>query len=277
MKHFCPKSLLCQDSSLFVLLCASLWLFISENPVFSQTNISDDTLAKISFIQNLNAQIPTDLSFRDETGQIVQLKNYFGKKPVVLVLGYYECPMLCTLVLNGLVESMQDLRWSIGKEYEVVNISIDPNEKPALAAAKKRTYLKRYGRDGAANGWHFLTGDAPAIEKISQTVGFQYAYDVTSKQYAHPSGFVVLTPDGRVSKYFFGVTFSARELYAGLQAASTRSIGSRIQELVLLCFHYRPITSKYGAAIMFSVRGLAIATMAGLAFLVFKACRSRPA
>src|ERR1041385_7875603 len=182
MRPLSAKSLRWERKSFLVLFCASLWLFVSRPSVLSQTNTSDDVLAKISFVQKLNAEIPTDLTFRDETGQIVQLKNYFGKKPVVLVLGYYECPMLCTLVLNGLIESMQDLRWTVGKEYEVVDISIDPNEKPTLAAAKKRTCLKRYGRDGAATGWHFLTGDAPAIEKISQTVGFQYAYDPASKQ-----------------------------------------------------------------------------------------------
>jgi len=254
----------------YLTLC--FWPYVA----FSQTNLSDEALAKITFAQNLNSQLPTDVTFRDEAGQLVELKNYFNKRPVVLVLGYYQCPMLCNLVLNGMVESMQDLRWTIGKEYEVIDISIDPTEKPALAAAKKRNYLKRYGRDEGAAGWHFLTGDAPPIQKVAQAVGFQYSYDAVSKQYAHPSGFVVLTPDGKISKYFFGVTFSARELHRALEAASTRSIGSRIQELVLLCFHYRPITSKYGAAIIFSVRALAIMTIVGLGLLISKAAPRQP-
>jgi len=255
-------------------LCITFFLCTSA---FCQTNLSDDALAKITFIQNLNAQIPTQLTFRDETGQSVQLANYFGKKPVVMVLGYYECPMLCNLVLNGMIESMQDLRWTIGNQFDVVNISIDPRETPSLASAKKRACLKRYGRDQAAAGWHFLTGNRPAINEIARAVGFQYAYDEVAKQYAHPSGFVVLTPDGKISRYFFGVTFSARELHAALEAASSRSIGSRIQDFVLLCFHYRPITSKYGAAIMLAVRSLAIATVTGLALLIFKMIRKEKA
>jgi protein SCO1/2 len=249
---------------LFVSFCASLWPFISG------AALSDATLAALTFDQKLGSQIPTPLAFRDENGGVVQLGSYFNKKPVLLVLGYYQCPMLCGLVLNGMTESMQDLRWSVGKEYEVINISIDPSETAGLASAKKRACLKRYGRDQAVAGWHFLTGDESSIKQVAAAVGFQYAYDAESKQYAHPSGFVVLTPDGHISKYFLGVTFSARDLQASLAAASNRSVGSRIQDLVLLCFHYRPITSKYGAAIMLTVRTLGIATVFSLGFLMVK-------
>ncbi len=256
--------------SFFVSLCAFLWAFLSTS-----APLSDDSLAAITFEQKLGEQIPSQLTFRDENGQPVQLGTYFGKKPVILLLGYYECPMLCGLVLNGMTESMQDLRWTIGKEFEVVNISIEPRETAALASAKKRTYLKRYGRPEAAAGWHFLTGDEASIKEIAHDIGFQYAYDEVSKQYAHPSGFVVLTPDGRISKYFLGVTFSARDLQGALATASSRSIGSRIQEFVLLCFHYRPITSKYGSAIMLSVRTLAIGTVLGLGFLIVKMGRTK--
>ncbi|HSU56062.1 MAG TPA: SCO family protein [Candidatus Dormibacteraeota bacterium] len=235
--------------------------------------LPDSTLAQIEFDQRPGTQISPDLTFTDEEGQAVQLNKYFGTKPTILLLGYYECPMLCAMVLNGLIESLQDIRSNVGKDFEVVDISIDPRETPSLAAAKKRSCLKRYGRDGAAAGWHFLTGSEENIRKISAEVGFHYVYDPISKQYAHPSGFVVLTPDGRISRYFFGLQFPARDLYAALQAASTRSIGSRIEQLVLLCFHYRPITSKYGALIMGTVRVLAVATVLTLAWLIIGMAR----
>ncbi|HWI58283.1 MAG TPA: SCO family protein, partial [Bacillota bacterium] len=188
--------------------------------------LSDTTLAGISFEQKLNTQVSLDLPFRDEAGNPVRLGNYFGHKPVILVLGYYECPMLCSLVLNGMVESLEDLKWSIGNQFEVVNISINPRESPALAAAKKRNYLKRYGRAGAEPGWHFLTGEEPAIQRLADEVGFQYAYDAASRQYAHPSGLIILTPEGKVARYFFGVTFASSEVYAALKAASGNQIGS---------------------------------------------------
>lgn len=258
---------------MFVFAC-TLAGFRSHSFASQPQPLSDDTLAAINFEQKLGTQISLDLTFVDETGAKVHLRDYAGKKPLLLNLGYYECPMLCGLVLNGMVESLQDLRWTVGKQFDVVNISINPDETPALAAAKKRSCLKRYGREEASQGWHFLTGDKIASETIARQVGFHYEYDPISKQYAHPSGFVILTPDGRISKYFLGITYSARELQAAIAAASTRSIGSRIQDFVLLCFHYHPITSKYGAAIMFSVRALAILTMVGLIFLIVKSNRT---
>jgi len=229
--------------------------------------LSDAELANIKFEQKLDSQVSLDLAFRDETGGNVRLGEYFGHKPVILVLGYYRCPMLCSLVLNGMVETLQDLRWTVGKEYEVVNVSINPSETPALAAAKKRTCLKRYGRAGASQGWHFLTGDEANIQRLADQVGFHFAYDNSTKEYAHPSGFIILTPQGRVARYFFGVQFSPRELYPALLSASSQTIGTRVQELVLLCFHYRPITSKYGALIMTCVRLMAVATVVGLGWL----------
>jgi protein SCO1/2 len=174
-----------------------------------------------------------------------------------------------------MVEGLQDLRWSIGKEYDVINVSIDPHETASLAAAKKRSYLKRYGRDSAQAGWHFLTGDADSIQHLADEVGFRYAYDPLSKQYAHPSGLVVLTPDGKISRYLFGVTFSPRDLYTSLETASSRKIGSRIQDLILLCFHYRPITGRYGNIIMITVRVLGIATLLGLPALIVTMARKQ--
>ncbi len=267
-----PVAVLCR----FSLVCAFLAASCCSNfaaPSVPADNLTDSHLAEIKFDQKLNETISLDLHFRDENGRDVRLADYFSNKPVILVLGYYGCPMLCTLVLNGMVEGLQDIRWSIGKEYDVINVSIDPHETPELAAAKKRTYLKRYGRPEAEAGWHFLTGQPEAIRRLADEVGFCYAYDDVSKQYAHPSGIVVLTPDGKTSSYLFGVTYAPSELFASLNAASSRKIGSRIQELILLCFHYRPITGRYGNIIMTTVRVLGIATLMGLAALIVRMVR----
>lgn len=234
----------------------------------SSQTLSDQDLAQIRFDQKPNAQVSLALPFRDENGKEVHLDRYFRQKPVVLVLGYYECPMLCTLVLNGMIESAADMKWSIGREFEVINISINPAETPALAAAKKRAYVKRYGRSGTADGWHFLTGTQAAIRQVTDEVGFRYAYDPTSKQYAHASGLVILTPEGKVSSYLFGVTYSSKELYAALRDASASKVGSSIQQLILLCFHYNPITGRYNGAIIIVLRALSAVTMAAFVVLI---------
>jgi len=227
-------------------------------------SLTDASLVTIKFDQKLNDQVSLDLTFRDETGRMVRLGDYFGNQPAILVLGYYGCPMLCTLVLNGLIESLQDLKMDVGKQFQVINISIDPKETPELAAAKKRTYLKRYGRHGAAAGWHFLTGQEEPIKRLADQVGFHYAYDPTLRQFAHPSGIIVVTPEGKVARYFFGINFAPRELDAALRQASANRIGSPIEQLILLCFHYSPLTGKYGQRIMTVVRLSGVATIVGL-------------
>ena len=238
------------------------------------SELAESALRQIRFEQKINAQVPLDTNFRDENGQFVRLGDYFGKKPVVLVLGYYGCPMLCTLVSNGLVETFHDLSADIGNQFDVLHVSISPAEKPELAASKKREYLRHYGRPGAEAGWHFLTGDEPAIRRLADTVGFHYAYDSTVKQYAHPSGFIVLTPQGKVSRYFFGVDFRAQDLSDALHVAAANRAGSPIRQFLLLCFHYSPVTSKYGALILDSVRGIGIATLLALAIFVTRSCRA---
>lgn len=249
----------------FLLLAACFWV---SSACFAQP-LSDDALTQIRFDQKLNVQVSSDLLFHDEEGRAVRLGQYFGRKPVVLVLGYYECPMLCSLVLNGMVASMQDVKWSIGREFDVLNVSIDPHETPALAAAKKRNYLKSYGRPGAADGWHFLTGDDAAIHQLAAEVGFRYAYDPVAKQYAHPSGLIILTPEGKVSQYVFGVTYQPKELASSLKAAAGSQVGSPAQQLFLLCFHYNPVTGKYSLAILNILRLMAVATILGLGLLFF--------
>lgn len=234
----------------------------------SAQSLTEPQLSTLGFDQKLNSRISLDLTFRDEQGKTVALEDYFGQKPVVLVMGYYQCPMLCTLTFNGMVESMNEMKWSIGEQFNVVHVSIDPNETPALAFAKKCSYLKKYGRASAGAGWHFLTGDEPAIRRLANQVGFHYAYDPSVRQYAHPSGLVVLTPDGTISKYLFGVQFLPSDVYGALQSASVSKVGSPIQKLVLLCFHYNPIRGKYGALIMAIVRVLGASTIGGIMVLV---------
>jgi protein SCO1/2 len=237
------------------------------------SELSDNTLREIRFDQKINAQIPLEAQFRDEFGRSVRLGEYFKAKPVILVLGYYRCPMLCTLVSNGLIETLHDLKADVGNQFDVVEVSISPSETPESAASAKREYLRRYGRPGCEKGWHFLTGAEPAIRQLADAVGFHYAYDPSIKQYAHPSGFVVLTPQGRVSRYFFGVDFRASDLSAALHDASANRAGSPVRELLLLCFHYRPVSGKYGVLILNSVRAIGGATLLALGVFVTRSLR----
>src|SRR5260221_1797956 len=230
-------------------------------------------LAKIAFEQKNGAQISRNLSFRDETGKAVTLGDYFGRKPVLLVLGYSGCPMLCTIVLNGMVESLQDLRPSIGDQFEVINLSIDPRETPMVAAQQKRIYLKRYGRRGAAEGWHFLTGEAAPISRLAEEVGFKYAYDSGAKQFAHPSGFVILTPEGKVSRYFFGAQFIPKEVAAAIAAAGANKTGSPVSQVFSLGFPFSPLTGKYSGLVVSLIRLCGIATLATLGLLFFGSMR----
>jgi protein SCO1/2 len=218
--------------------------------------------------QKLNAQAPLNLTFRDETGAAVRLGNYFGSKPVILVLAYYECPNLCTLVLNAMLASVQDLKFDVGKDFEIVVVSFNPRETPTLAAQKRKAYTQRYGRPQDNGGWHFLTGDEPAIVQLAQSVGFRFAWDAQAQQYAHPSAIMVLTPEGKVSRYFAGIEYPPKELRLALVEASERRIGSLTDRVFLLCFHYNPLTGKYGLAIMRVMRVAGFATVAALAIFM---------
>jgi protein SCO1/2 len=202
-------------------------------------------MMKVGFDQNLDAQLPLDAAFKDETGKDVKLGDYFAKgKPVILTLVYYECPMLCTEVLNGLVEAIRGVNFEPGKDYELVTISFDPGETPELAAAKKANYVKQYGKPGAEAGWHFLTGSEESIKRVTETVGFRYLYDEESDQYAHASGIVVATPKGRTARYFYGMTYPSKDLRLGLVEASQNRIGNPVDYILLLCYHYDPLTGS---------------------------------
>lgn len=233
-------------------------------------------ISKIQIDQRLNTRIPLDLPFVDDTGRAVRLAEYFGKRPVILALAYYECPLLCTQNLNGLVTALGVLKFEPGREFEVVVVSFNPREGPGLASQKKAEYLKRYGRPATASGWHFLTGAEPAIKQLTEAVGFGYAYDDASKQFAHGPAIEILTPRGHLSKYFYGIEYSARDIRFGLMEASEERIGTPIDNVLLLCYHYDPATGKYGAAVLRLVRLGGIATVLGfLSFLTLSLRRER--
>jgi protein SCO1 len=219
--------------------------------------------------QNLNAQIPLDLMFKDETGQAVRLGQYFTQKPVVLALVYYECPMLCDMVLNGLTHTMEQTTLNLGSDFDVVTVSFNPKETWQLAAAKKANYVEKYKRHGAAQGWHFLTGEEQAIKKLADTAGFHYKYDPITKQYAHASGIMVLTPEGKIARYYYGIDYKPRDFRLGLVEASEHKIGSLADEVLLFCYHYDPMTGKYGSIIQNVTKVLGSATVLGLGALVF--------
>jgi protein SCO1/2 len=222
--------------------------------------------------QKLNEQLPLDLVFRNENGEDVKLGSYFGKKPVVLSLVYYQCPMLCNQVLNGMVTAFKVMAFKPGEEFEVVTISFDPRETAALAAAKKKTYvdyLPEAKRAGAASGWHFLTGDEASIKRITDAVGFRYHWDQATEQFAHASGVFVATPQGKLARYFYGIEYAPRDLRLGLIEAAENKIGSPVDQLLLFCFHYDPATGKYGAAVMNLMRvGGVITVMAIVGLLL---------
>ena len=224
-------------------------------------------LGSVNIEQRLDTQIPLDIPFVEETGKTVRLGDYFGKRPVVLALVYYECPMLCTQVLNGLVSTLGVMKFEPGREFDVVAVSFNPKEGPGLASQKKANYLERYGRPHTAGGWHFLTGTQESIDRLTRAVGFEYAYDPKIKQYAHGAAIEVLTPQGTISKYFFGIEFSARDLRLGIVEASSERIGTLVDDVLLFCYHYDPATGKYGAAVLRMVRVGAVATV--LVFLSF--------
>ena len=225
--------------------------------------------------QHLNAEVPADLAFRDELGNAVKFGDYFGHgRPVILNLGYYQCPMLCGEVLQGLTGSLKVLTFDVGKDFDVVTVSFDPHETPDMAATKKRDIMRRYGRAGADKGWHFLTGPPESINALTKAVGFQFQWDEKTKQYAHATTIVVLTPERRVAQYFYGVEFPPKDLRLGLVQASNNKIGSVTDQMLLFCFHYDPRTGKYGAIIsrIMSIAGAATILFLGtFIFILYRA------
>jgi protein SCO1/2 len=232
--------------------------------------VRPELLKDVGVDQKLDESVPLGLTFRDEHGKTVQLSQYFSNgKPVILSLVYYSCPMLCTQVLNGLDRSLKQISLNVDKDFNVLTISIDPTEKPVLAEAKQALYTGMYGRPGAADGWHFLVGDEPQIKQLANAVGFRYAYDPDSHQYAHASAIMVLTPEGKISRYFYGISYPDRDLRLGLVEASEGKIGSPVDAILLYCYHYDPHTGKYGLLINRIIIAAGLLTVALMTISIF--------
>ncbi len=247
---------------------------LASAPALGAQTVQENILRDVGFDQKLNADVPLTLVFRDESGKSAPLRDFCPtNKPTILVLGYYGCPMLCTAVLDGLTSCLRVLSLDAGTDYSIVFVSIDPTERSELAAKKKIEYLHAYRRPGTADGWHFLTGDAESIRLLTQSVGYRFIYDPTARQYIHPSGIVLLTPQGKVSKYFLGIDFSARDLRLALVEASQNSIGTLSDQVLLFCYRYDPATGKYGFAVLTAIRAGGVATVLALAVFIFISLR----
>ena len=227
-------------------------------------------LRDVKIEQRLNESVPLDLKFNDETGRPVELRQYInGTKPVILSLVFYKCPMLCNQILTGLLGSLRSQSFDVGKEFDVVTVSFDPRETSELAAEKKQSFIERYNRPGAAAGWHFLTGDQENIKRLTDSVGFYYNYDAATNQFAHASGIMVLTPEGKLSRYFYGIEYNPRDLRLGLIEASGNKIGSAVDQLLLYCYHYDPKSGTYGLAVIRTMQIGGIITVIGMGLLLF--------
>jgi protein SCO1/2 len=233
----------------------------------------DSPLKHVGIDQKLDSQLPLSLQFKDETGKTVKLGDYFGKRPVILAPVYYECPMLCTEILHGLVRSLKAVTFNPGQEFEVVVFSFDARDTSTLAAAKKQSYLKRYDRTGTDAGWHFLTGDLNAIKELTAAIGYRYVWDAHSNQFAHASGVMVITPEGRVSKYFYGIEYASKDIRLGLIEAAKNKIGTPVDQLLLFCFHWDPTTGKYTTTVMNVLRvafGTTVVFLGGFVIIMLR-------
>jgi protein SCO1/2 len=277
------------QSFLFLVLCISIFASISfgqrvehyNSPLYSPKTYDPNqadansglpkALAEVGIEQKLNEQLPLETEFKDENGKIVKLGEYFGKRPVILALVYYECPMLCSEVLNGLTGSIKGLSFNVGKEFDVVAISFDAreNEKTDLAKSKKESYVKRYARPESENGWHFLTGTQDSIDKITKSVGFGYKWDEQTKQFAHAGAIMIVTPEGKMSKYLYGIDYAPKDVKFAVMESAESKIGTPVDQLMLYCFHYNPATGKYGLQILNVVRLGGVLTLLGMGAMFF--------
>jgi len=260
---------------LFVLAvhCPLLTLFLAA-PVRAHDDGRPLALREVALDQRLGEQAPLDVELRDESGKLVRFGDYFGARPVILSFAYYRCQDVCPLLLDGMVRALRALAFDAGHEFTVVNVSFDPRDTPALAAAKKGDLIQRYARPGAAAGWHFLTGDQTAIRRLTAAAGFRYNYESDKDRFGHATGIILLTPEGRFARYFYGIEFSPRDLRLGLVEASSGKIGQAIDQLLLFCYHYDPATGKYGVVVTNLVRGASVATVLALAIYIAFALRN---
>jgi len=256
-------------TTIFVVMLMTLPAFsqgMTKGIMSPPANVRPPSLKNVGIEQHLDDQIPPELVFRDETGKSVRLGDYFGKKPMILNLVYYQCTMLCGEVLSGLESALRVLKFDVGKEFDVLTVSFDPRETPDMATKKKAELLKRYGRPGAAEGWHFLTGPQESIDAVTHAAGFQYQYDPKTGQFAHATAIMVLTPEGKIAQYYYGVEYAPKDLRLGLIQASQNKIGNLADQVLLYCYHYDPNTGKYGAIItrVLQLSGLATILILGI-------------
>jgi len=279
----------CECASIFNNVYSRLFVFLavvipaSAQMTNSQTAWKPEALKKVGIEQKMGVQVPMDLPFTDEFGQPATIRQYLGK-PVILALVYYQCPSLCDMILNGVVRSARSLPMTAGNEFDVVAVSFDPHETAEMAAAKKASYMKEYQRPGSERGWHFLTGPEASSRTLADTIGFHYAYDANTNQYAHASAILILTPEGRVTRYFYGIDYPARDVRLALVEASNHRIGSAIDQVMLYCYHWDPARGKYGLVIMNVLRisgfltvGCLVAFMLVMFSRDFRASRAIPA
>jgi len=262
------KSCKPRSCGLVSLALANILLFAGHAAGQDIASVTPPQLRGVGIDQRLNQQVPLDLKFRDETGQNIKLGSFFGQRPVILSLVYYSCPMLCTMAENGLLNALRDVKFSIGEQFEVVTVSFDPSETPEMATAKKGIYAGLYGRPGARHAWHFLVGDEPSIRALTQAVGFHYNFDPQTRQFAHATGIIVLTPQGKVSRYFYGIQYPARDVRLALVEASNEKIGNPVDAVLLFCCQYDPATGKYGILISRVLQISGLVTVLALGTLV---------
>ncbi len=248
------------------------------SPAQAQGDLPQDLIKEVGFDQKLDQQVPLHLPFTDSTGKAVRLGDYFGQKPVVLTLGYYRCPMLCSLVRNGLYESLKQLDFTVGQEFNVVVVSIDPSETPEDAEIKRRASIMGYERSTSEEGWNFLVGDEDSIRQLADAIGFRYTYDAEIDEYLHASGIVVLTPQGKISRYFYGIDYPSRDLRLGLVEAAANKVGTAVDQVLLLCYQYDPASGEYTLFILNIVRwigALTVVIIGGFLLLMFRRDRSK--
>jgi protein SCO1 len=247
------------------------------SPQGGQVDTTPGILKNVGIAQHLNYQLPLNLTFTDDTGKQVQLGNYLGKRPAILALVYYRCPMLCSEELDGLTSALEMVNFVPGKDFNIIVVSIDPTETPDLAAAKKRTYLKRYGKPETANGWHFLTGTQANIDALTKVVGFKYVKipgpDGKLTQFAHASSIQIVTPEGKLAQYYMGVEYSPKDLLLGLDEASSNRIGSPVDNILTYCYHYDPKTNTHSLIVARVVQlggALTLLMLGGFMFVMLR-------
>ena len=270
------KSILAAAASVFLLAASAGGQGMTSGILSPPANVRPPGLKNVGIRQNLNQPIPPDLVFQDDRGQSVRLGDYFGQKPIILSLVYYRCPMLCGEVLSGLEHSLRMMKFDVGREFDVVTVSFDPADTPETAARKKAEFLRRYDRPAADRGWHFLVGRQDAIDRLTQAAGFQYEYDPKTRQFAHATAIMLLTPEGRIAQYYYGVEYPPKDLRLGLVEAGKGRIGSVVDQLLLYCYHYDPEKGKYSATVLRVLRLAAVATMLCLGTFIVLMIRRGP-